>query len=187
MRLVSGQKKGRALAGPPLVTGATRDQLRSARPARVPVVASLPPEDEPIEEPLPEVPDEPDVLGDELLVSLLLEPLADGELEPLDEPVPDAPMLELEGEELLEVEGEVLLEEPVDGEAPIVLLPLAPLLPEVVGALEPVELGEVLLVLPVVGVLLLVPVPLPLVEPAPALPADVPALPPDVPPVWATA
>ena len=158
----------------------------------MPVVVSVLPEDEPIEEPLLDVlgEDEVDELVSLLLVDGVLELLEDGELEPLDDPVPDAPMLELEeGDELLEVEGDVvLLEAPVDGEAPMVLLPLVPLLPEVVGALEPVELelGEVLLLEPVVGVLLLVPVPLPLVEPAPLLlPADVPA--PDVPPVWATA
>jgi hypothetical protein len=181
MGLNSGQKKGEPSRARPLVTGANpRDQLRSARPARVPVVVSVLPEDEPIDELLPEE------LGvDEELVSLVLPlvpappvpPVADGELEPLEEPVPEAPMLELEL-------GELLPDELVEGDAPMVdededgeelLLPV-------------VLLGEVELLLPVVGVLLLVPVPLPLVEPAPLLlPADVPALPPEVPPVWAAA
>jgi hypothetical protein len=159
----------------------------------VPVVVSVLPEDEPIEELLP------DVLGDEVdeLVSLLVEPLADGELEPLDEPVPEAPMLELElGEVLLDVLGEVLLEL-VDGEAPIVddeddegEAPVV-LLPDVLGValvegdaldaqvelvpepdMSPPDFGAVELLL------LLAPV-------LPALPPEVPPAAP--PPVWATA
>jgi hypothetical protein len=160
----------------------------------VPVVVSVLPEDEPIEELLP------DVLGDDEvdeLVSLLLEPLADGELEPLDEPVPEAPMLELElGEVLLEVLGDVLLEL-VDGEAPIVdedddegEAPVV-LLPEVLGEAlvdgevvdAPVELVPEPDMSPpdfgAVEVLLLL---------APVLPAPPPEVPPAAPPpVWATA
>ncbi|GAC1530484.1 MAG: hypothetical protein NVS2B4_09380 [Ramlibacter sp.] len=169
-------KKGASPCGPaPMVTGANpRDQLRSTRPARVPVAVS----DEPIDEPL--------VLP-EVLVSVLV---------PVDgvavEPVPEAPMLELVlGDVALElVLGDVVLElvlgdvvlELVEGDAPIVLLPLGPLLPDVVGALGAVldELGEVELVLPAVGVLLLVPVPLP-------LDAPLAESPPAAPPVWATA
>ncbi|MFL6692523.1 MAG: hypothetical protein ACJ8GO_06145, partial [Ramlibacter sp.] len=107
---------------------------------------------------------------------------------PLDEPVPEAPMLELElGDDELDELGDVelgellLLDELLDGEAPIV---------DDEGEVDDDDDGEVLLlpdVLGVVGVLLLVPVPLPLVEAEPPLlPADVPA-PPAAPPVWATA
>ena len=154
---------------------------------------SVLPEDEPIEELLP------DVLGDDEvdeLVSLLLVPLAEGELEPLDEPVPEAPMLELElGEVLLDVLGEVLLEL-VDGEAPIVdddedgVEPVV-LLPEVLGEAlvdgEALEAPVALVPEPdmsppdfgAVEVLLLL---------APVLPAPPPAVPPAAPPpVWATA
>lgn len=145
------------------------------------MVVSLLPEEAPIE-PLPEVPEE--VLGedDEELVSLLpvLLPvvLEDGEL---DVPVPEAPM---DDELLLGV-----LDELVEGEAPIVVdddlsvalaagVLVLPLL--AAGAVEPVVLLEVL------GVLLLVPVLLPLVAAEPELlPAEVPALP--APELWAMA
>lgn len=147
------------------------------------MVVSVLPDEAPIE-PLLEGPD--DVLGAaEELVSLepVLLPvvLDDGELdEPLDEPVPEAPMDDglLLG---------VVLDELVDGEAPIVddeddlsvalaagvlVLPLL-----AAGAAEPVVLLDVL------GVLLLVPVLLPLVALEPVLlPAEVPA-----PEVWAMA
>jgi hypothetical protein len=149
----------------------------------VPVVVSVLPEEAPIEPLLDEV------LGVEVdeLVSVLpvvlLEVLDDGEVaeDPLDEPVPEAPI----DDELL---GE--LEAPVDGEAPIVDedeedLSVA-VLEGVLPAVLLLELGVLELVL---GVLLLVPVLLPLVEPeAVPAPVDVPALPPLVPPeVWAMA
>jgi hypothetical protein len=147
------------------------------------VLESVLPDDAPIE-PLLEEPD--DVLGDEDEELVSLEPvllpvvLEDGELdEPLDEPVPEAPIDEL----LL---GELELDEaPVDGEAPIVDEDDDLSVAVLEGVLLLLELG-VLELLPVLGVLLLVPVLLPLVEAEPVLlPAEVPALP--VPEVWAMA
>ena len=154
------------------------------------MVVSVLPVDEPMVEPLPEVPDE----APEVLVSLLLEPLDDGVLEELVdgelEELPEAPIEELLLGELLEVLGEVAaLGGVVDGEAPIVdddeedgELP----------AVLPLELGVLVLLPAVLGVLLLVPVPLPLVEVEPLLlPAEVPELPvpaaPEAPDDWATA
>lgn len=116
-----------------------------------------------------------------VLPVVLLDVLDDGEVaeDPLDEPVPEAPM----DDELL---GE--LEAAVDGEAPIVDddeddLSVA-VLEGVLPAVLLLELGVLELVL---GVLLLVPVLLPLVEAEPVLlPAEVPE--PLVPPeVWAMA
>lgn len=141
----------------------------------MPVVVSVLPEDEPIEELLPVLP-EVDGVAD---VSVLVEPVAEGdelELEPvpLDDPVPEAPMLELELGEVL-VDGEapivdelpellgVVVDAPVDGEVveePVELVPEPAVSPPVLGAVE---------------LLLLL---------APVLPAVPPAAPPLV---WATA
>jgi hypothetical protein len=147
------------------------------------VVVSVVVDEEPIDELLELGVDEELELGvddelESLLDGVVLEPEAPIELELglLDDDEDDD-----EGE-VVDEEGVVVDE--VDGEAPIVVLLL--LAPDVAGALEPVLEGDVVLLLPVVGVLLLVPVPLPLVEPE-LVPAEVPALPPDVPPVWAAA
>ncbi|WP_427915357.1 hypothetical protein ACPWT1_10775 [Ramlibacter sp. MMS24-I3-19] len=142
---------------------------------------SLLPDEAPIEPLLDEE------LGDDVvdeLVSVLLLPvvLEDGEVEeePLDEPVPDAP---IDDELLL---GE--LDELVDGEAPIVDDDdlSVELVDGVLPAVLLLELGVLELLPAVLGVLLLVPVLLPLVEPelVPA-PAEVPELP--VPELWAMA
>jgi len=153
----------------------------------VPVVVSVLPDEAPIEPLLELGDDEVDELVSVLLLPVVLddgelEVLDDGEVaeDPLDEPVPEAPM----DDELL---GE--LEAPVDGEAPIVDddeedLSVA-VLEGVLPAVLLLELGVLELVL---GVLLLVPVLLPLVEPelVPA-PAEVPELPVPVPELWAMA
>jgi len=163
----------------------------------VPVVVSVLPEDEPIEELLP------DVLGleDDELVSLLLEgvlvleePVPEAPidelllgvlaLEPLDEPVPDAPIeLDDEGDVLEELddgiveeldEGEVV-DEPVELEAPgapMLLVPEPDVSPPVFGAVD------VLLLLPPVLPALDAPVPVPEPE-VPPVPA--------APPAWARA
>ena len=149
------------------------------------MVVSVLPDEAPIEPLLELGDDEVDELVSVLLLPVVLddgelEVLDDGEVaeEPLDEPVPDAPI----DDELL---GE--LEAPVDGEAPIVDdeedLSVA-VLEGVLPAVLLLELGVLELVL---GVLLLVPVLLPLVEAEPVLlPAEVPA-PPAPPEVWAMA
>jgi hypothetical protein len=143
----------------------------------VPVVVSVLPDDEPIEELLP------DELGveDEELVSLLVEPLVDGvvegvvALEPLEEPVPEAPMLD-------ELEPGVLLDVPVEGDAPIVdeddegEAPVLGL--EGVVVLEAAEPAVSPPVFGAVDVLLLAP---------PLLPAAPPEPPAEPPLVWATA
>jgi hypothetical protein len=144
----------------------------------VPVVVSVLPDDEPIEELLP------DVLGveDEELVSLLVEPLVDGvvegvvALEPLEEPVPEAPMLdELELGVLLDVpddEGEApIVDEDDEGEAPVLGLEGVVVLEAAEPAVSPPVFGAV-------DVLLLAP---------PLLPAAPPEPPAEPPLVWATA
>ena len=156
----------------------------------MPVVVSVLPDEAPMEPLLELGDDEVDELVSVVVLLLPvvlddgeLEVLDDGELEePLDEPVPEAPM----DDELLLGE----LDELVDGEAPIVDdddeedLSVA-VLEGVLPAVLLLELGVLELVL---GVLLLVPVLLPLVEPeAVPAPADVPELLPLVPPVWAMA
>ena len=140
----------------------------------MPVVVSVLPDEAPIEPLLEEV------LGDEAeeLVSVLVVPevLEDGELEePLDEPVPEAPM----DDELLLGELDVL----VDGEAPIVDEDEEDLSVAVLEGVLPVVL---LLELGVLELGMALPSDLPLVEADPVLlPAEVPA--PPVPPVWAMA
>jgi hypothetical protein len=146
----------------------------------VPVVVSVLPEDEPIEELLPDV----DGVDDD--VSVLVEGVALVELEPLEEPVPEAPMLELELGDVLDelVDGEApIVDDEVEGEAPAALLGVvvdAPVDGEVVD--EPLELTPEPAVSPpvfgAVEVLLLL---------APVLPAAPPDVPPAAPPVWATA
>ena len=144
----------------------------------MPVVVSVLPEDEPIEELLPDV----DGVDDD--VSVLLEGVALVELEPLEEPVPEAPMLEL-GDVLDElVDGEApIVDDEVEGEAPAALLGVvvdAPVDGEVLE--EPLELTPEPAVSPqvfgAVELLLLL---------APVLPAAPPDVPPAAPPVWATA